>query len=376
MRMSPESSVRPRLVVLFGVMVGVVVLSGIGYAMLLNTVRGIDYRLARFEAIGSSSTTTIITPEITPPVSPANGQRLPAVLRQGRVSPSLPLFFKQKAGEASRRTAHEAQGSAIALTSDGWLVLSASAITGKKATDVLIGWHGRTLPLTRTLLDTSTGLVFARIDAQDLPAVALLGKTDVTVGQGVWIEDASGGYTASMLVGFTTMPDVALFTSDVWNTRMRLDRQDVDGSAVWSEDGRLVGVRGTDALVLPSEAIRSALASILSRGDVRRPFLGVQYIDLADTYANELSLIPRGARVQGDKRTPAVNATSPAKAVLREGDVIERVERDVLDTHWSLAERLFEYQPGTTLVMGIQRDGSPLEVRVRIGERVTSEVLP
>ena len=125
--------------------------------------------------------------------------------------------------------------------------------------------------------------------------------------------------------------------------------------------------------------MRSALTSLLNRGEIRRPTLGVRYVDVSETYSRvtDRAMPQKGALLRAEKRgaLPAVAATSPAKNVLREGDVIERIDRDILDGTWTLAERVLEYLPGASVTIGGIREGKPFEARVTFGEARTSEIL-
>jgi S1-C subfamily serine protease len=161
-------------------------------------------------------------------------------------------------------------------------------------------------------------------------------------------------------------------SSDTWNKRFFLSGLRSTSAAVWDERGRLVGVALDDEALLPAEALRTALTSILAKGDIRRPSLGVTYVDTAYTYTAQEGAPVRGAIVSLDKKLPA---NAPVRQWLRDGDVIERIERDVLDANWSLAERLAEYQATATVTVAGQRQGVPFEVRATLAERVTSEVL-
>ncbi len=319
----------------------------------------------------AATSTTPTTPEvITPTASVSRAYSLPEALRGGRVSPSLPIFKKDpKDGE--RLHVLQADASAIALTNDGWVVFPASMLPSKKLSDIRVGWRGKLYTPTQGLVDTSTGMIFARLPVQDLPITALTTKADTEIGQGVWIEERGGGYTASYLQRIDTEDGGAVVSSDTWNKRFVIAGVHEASTAVWDERGRLLGIATAEG-VLPAEALRFALASILARGDIRRPSLGVSYIDTAYLYHAQDGSPVRGVIVQLDKKAAS---SSAAREWLRDGDVIERVERDVLDANWSLAERLAEYQPTATITLVGQRSGAPLEVRIPLIERVTSEAL-
>lgn len=348
----------------------------VSQGVVLRSLNAFQQRLAfaeeRLRSQDFTTSTAPIVPEVvTPAVSLNRVYSLPEALRGGRVSPTLPLF-KKEARDPDRVSLDQVDGFAIALTNDGWIALPATVLPSKKLSDVRIGWRGKLYSPTQGMVDTATGVAFVRIPAQDLPIAALTTKADIAIGQGVWIEDRRGGYSVSSLERIDQEVGGLVVSSDTWNKRFFLSGLRSTSAAVWDERGRLVGVTLDEGMLLPAEALRTALTSILAKGDIRRPSLGVTYVDTAYTYTAQEGAPVRGAIVSLDKKLPA---NAPVRQWLRDGDVIERIERDVLDANWSLAERLAEYQSTATVMLAGQRQGVPFEVRVPLTERVTSEVL-
>lgn len=307
---------------------------------------------------------------------------LPPALRVGRASPTLAVFRLDARAADELVFSYESSAPAIALTADGWLVTHGGGIVSSRIQEMAIGWKGRLYQPERVIRDTSTGLLYVKIAATDLPAAALASRVDVELGAPVWLESSAQQYSPNVLVrlGMATGSQVT-FSSDQWNRRYVLaNPSTVSFASVWNERGQLVGCAdGSRGEVLPADAIRGALTSLLSRGEIRRPSLGVRYVDVGDTYTRQIErTIPqKGALLRADKRDslPAVSPSSPAKHLLREGDVIERIDRDILDGTWTLAERVLEYVPGATVLVAGTRQGKPFEARITFGEIVTSEVV-
>lgn len=307
---------------------------------------------------------------------------LPAAFRAGRASPTLPLFKLDSRSKEEFVFAQESSGLAIALTADGWLVTSGAGMTSGRVNELVVGWKGKLYQPERAIRDTSTGLVYLKITGTDLPAAALASRSDVELGEPVWIESVSGQYAPNTLVRFgMATGSQPTFSSDQWNRRYILAYASVHPFAsVWNERGQLVGfAESGKGEVLPADAIRTALSSLLNRGAIHRPSLGVRYVDISETYTREAerATADKGALLRGDKRAtlPAIAATSPAKQVLQEGDVIERIDRDILDGTWTLAERVLEYVPGATVTIAGVRQKQPFEARVTFGDVITSEIL-
>lgn len=95
--------------------------------------------------------------------------------------------------------------------------------------------------------------------------------------------------------------------------------------------GKVVGVNvavagGAEniAFSIPSNVVSSIVTSVAEYGEIRRPYLGVRYIELNERIAtnNELA-VDQGAWLKGGVEGPAILKDSPAmRAGLRENDVI------------------------------------------------------
>ncbi len=103
------------------------------------------------------------------------------------------------------------------------------------------------------------------------------------------------------------------------------------GGPLLNLKGEVVGVNVAVAggaenigFAIPSQMVSSAVASVREHGEIRRPYLGVRYIELSDTVArnNELP-VSYGAWLKGGAEGPAIIKDSPAaRAGLREDDII------------------------------------------------------
>ena len=92
----------------------------------------------------------------------------------------------------------------------------------------------------------------------------------------------------------------------------------------------------------------------------------------ADALPIRGALLVAGAA--GATREPAVTPRSPAaQGGLQAGDVIERVDRDILDGSADLAEILAGYRPDSRVTLVVRRGAQTIDVPVTLGDVVTSE---
>jgi len=305
------------------------------------------------------------------PVSPL----LPPAFVKRR-SPGIGTIYRKPRGTAlEERMLGEdrALGRAVSLTSDGWFVTSAGVVEGLRLSDLVVWDNGTSYSIESGLVDHVTGAVFFHVRATGLSAPAFAQAREASVGAEVWIESKLSGLFPTSVVneGGRLAPNDAV-SSEVASRRLilngktsALDR----GGAVWDPNGSLIGVieskTGEDLRVIPGSAIAGSFASLLSKGDVRHASLGIRAIDLGTARFDGLrdGLPMQGALVR------------VAKAPLKIGDVILRVERDTLDGTIDLGEVLADYQPGATVTLRVLRGTSDSDMSVTLGSIVTSEAV-
>jgi serine protease Do len=141
---------------------------------------------------------------------------------------------------------------------------------------------------------------------------------------------------------------------------------DVDGNAIgvntaiFSPSGGNVGI----AFDIPADTVKAVVAQLKDRGAVTRGWIGVQIqpvtAELADSLGTKTA---RGALVADPQ------SGSPAqKAGIRAGDVIISVNGDPVDDARALARRIGSLAPGTSVRLGVIRNGREDTVTLILGE--------
>lgn len=349
------------------------------------------YRLggADFSSQGQASSTdsgvTVIPVDRTPQAA-----LIPTPFEGRRSSSVAGVYVARTRTASSLLTDEDLVTQAVAVTSDGWFVVPAAALEGVRLADVLVWHEGLTSAVTKAVEDTFGGVVFLKTTLTGTSAPAFARGNDVTAGLAAWLERranqfepvgiAALGAPAQTLVGVSSETVhrrgvlVGPFTAE-----------GDQGAPVWSANGALVGLIVSDAgeslQYLPSSAWADSLASLLATGEIHHASLGVRTVDLAwarvvRTGADALPI--RGALLvagaAGATREPAVTPRSPAaQGGLQAGDVIERVDRDILDGSADLAEILAGYRPDSRVTLVVRRGAQTIDVPVTLGDVVTSE---
>lgn len=342
-------------------------------------------------AVGRPVAPTGTTPESAFTVVPIDRRAqepiVPPAFANRRSSPVASAYRRaaRKAGEEPLLTEDRLLGQAVAVTSDGWFAMPRPVMDGLEPMDIVL-WHaGRAATATRAINDRLSGVVFLKTDLDNLPAPALARLHDVSAGLPVWIERRASRFEPEIVVALSDPAEDLNGSSSETVTRRTLVTGTASagdgGSPAWSTNGSLLGLvsslPGEPLRMIPVTAWAQSLQSVLSDGVARHAYLGVRSVDLTDVrLETPVSVGNRGAWLRDDARSkkPAVERTSPASAAgLKTGDVIQTIDRDILDGSADLAELLAGYKPGSKVTLTVLRGTDVIEIPVVLGSVVTSE---
>ncbi len=362
-----------------------------GWLVFAQAVRPELDRLERtIESWPATGTRPIVTPEpetLTIEVIPFESRPLapayPAAFAERRASGVLTLVRRVRTTPGEPVAPEREFGSAVAVTSDGWLVTTDAAFEDVRLADLGVIVSGRVLPIERGIRDASTGVVYLKAAASGLPTAGFVRSADVVAGAPVWVESRPRQLAPEIVLAVRARPSADPISSEVAARRFLVSgaTEGHPGSAVWDGAGRLVGLLESEDggawRVIPAGPVASGLSQLLATGEIRRPVLGVRALDLAALSfdAATATLPTLGAWLRADRKLglPAVAPRGPSAGLLQEDDVIERLERDILDGTADLGERLFDFRPGASVNISGRRNGTAFQTQVTLGSDVTSE---
>lgn len=299
------------------------------------------------------------------------------------------IFLKKSAGSDALSQAYlpsELKGQGIILTSDGWILTVQESVKNLKANQLAIIFDQKSYEVDKLIVDAVSGGVFihavktdnrnwpaAKIDNQ--PAYWLAGQSGLVVSQ-------SGEVITANLKNLTYQPITVannlIQSSDSFSTNLLMKEQltsDYLGAPLINLGGEVIGlVSGVGVkdgtMVMPAWRAVTMIDYLLKENKVRRPFLGVNYLDLSRLAGVKQIANLSGEQLRRGALVHSFAAKSPAAAAgLIKGDVIIKVEDEQINNLQNLTDLAQEYKVGSKIKLLILRDGVDKEIEVTLGEQ-------
>ncbi|MBE0711544.1 MAG: PDZ domain-containing protein [Candidatus Aminicenantes bacterium] len=275
----------------------------------------------------------------------------------------------------------------VVIEKGGYIVTTA-LISPREGKITITTSEGKNIDAEFLGFDTETQLALLRAKDAGLPALALGKAADLAPGSWVCVVGVSPERTATVTQGIVSSVAEDKLRLNVWVT------PGSSGGPVVDADGRMVGLlRGIYmdekpvvfqfrdreqsgsgvvfssraeapssgmALAVPVDIVKDISAQIKEKGKVERGWLGVGI----------------GQNEKGQTQIGAIDPDSPAElAKLQAGDIVLKIgDRDVSSPE-VLAAEIRKKKPGQDVTLKIDRDGKPLNVKVKLGEMAENEAL-
>ncbi|MGG3892851.1 S1C family serine protease [Geobacillus stearothermophilus] len=300
-------------------------------------------------------------------------------------------FFSDQAQDTEAGT-----GSGVIFKKEGnaaYIVTNNHVIEGANKVEVALP-NGKKVKADIVGADALTDLAVLKIPAEGVTKVASFGDSSkVKIGEPVAAIgnplglDLSRTVTEGIVSGKRTMPvstSAGDWEIDVIQTDAAINPGN-SGGALINSAGQVIGINsmkiaetGVEGLgfAIPSENVKPIVEQLMKDGKIKRPYLGVQLVDVADlsddVRTNELKLpsnITSGAAVT------SVEPFSPAaEAGLKSKDVIVAINGDKIDSVSALRKYLYtKTAVGDRIKLTIYRDGFETTVSVTLKARDSSQ---
>ncbi len=316
-------------------------------------------------------------PVVPIPGAPGSFADLVQQVEQGVVS----LYTTQVADDpvaAMRGEVGSSLGTGFIVDDQGYILTNFHVVEG--ASDVRVKLHdNREFQATLVGGDPATDLALVRISAFEGIRPIPLGDSDsARVGDWVVAIGNPFGLSASVTAGIISAKqrrDVVTGGGNIFADFLQTDTSINPGNSggpLINMAGQVVGIntainaKGQGiGFSIPINLAKKIATQLQSSGHVEHAWLGVQLADLDPNLAMQLRLPePKGAVVANVVLGGPADASSVQRL-----DVVTSFEGRPIECSADLRIETGTSKPGTTVNLGIVRDGSPMSVAVTLGSR-------
>jgi serine protease Do len=304
------------------------------------------------------------------------------VARQQPVDPFELFFGRHYRGQNLGQQKVTSLGSGVIVSKEGHIVTNNHVVDGMDEVTVQLS-DGREAKARIVGTDAQIDVAVLKIDLANITPLLLGDSDNVRVGQIVLAIGNPFGLEESVSQGIISAKDrravndssVEFFQTDTainpGNSGGPLVniRGEVIGinTAIYSESGGNQGI----GFAIPSNVVKRAMTSIISKGRVVHGYLGVGIQPVTQDIADQFRLeSARGALI-----TDVVPGSPAEKAGLVRGDVVRKINGNDIKDSVSLVNRISETDVGTSLTLGLIRDGNPKEVVVQVAEQPANALI-
>ena len=276
-----------------------------------------------------------------------------------------------------------ASGSGFIISADGYILTNFHVIENSDSISVAL-FNGESYAAELIGYDESNDIAVLKIEAEDLAPVILGDSDNLNVGDSVVaIGNPLGELTFSLTAGTVSAKDREVtfsnhVTMDLLQTDCAINSGN-SGGALFNMYGEVIGVTNAKysgssgsgstidniGFAIPLNSIRSIVESIIEKGYVSKPYIGVSVSDVNEAYL--IYGLPRGAAVQ------TVTENGPAaEAGLQIGDIVTAVNGKEITGGNELIDIVSQSNVGDELKLTVYRKGNTTDITVTVGEQIQS----
>jgi S1-C subfamily serine protease len=272
----------------------------------------------------------------------------------------------------------QGSGSGVIIRADGVVLTNAHVVGNARQVEIGLA-TGQTLTGRVLGRDPSIDIAVVDVEGADLPAAPLgnsdaleVGQTAIAIGNPLDLErtvtrgivSALNRTAAEFNLDELIQTDAAINPGNSGGPLLD-SRGRVIGinTAILRSAGRGVGAEGL-GFAVPINLASDVARQILATGRVTRAFIGISYLDVTAELAREFQL-----PVQGGIILRAVGPGTPAaRAGLRPGDIVTRMDDTPINSGGDLRRAIRERAPGDEVTIRGARPDGPFTVRLRLSQ--------
>jgi serine protease Do len=297
----------------------------------------------------------------------------------------IPEPFRHFFGPGMRMFPHMQQGpqiehvggSGVIISPDGYIVTNNHVVDG--AVDIHVTMSNRKIMAAKLIgRDPLTDLAVIKIDGHDLPNAPLGDSTKLRPGQTVLAFGNPFGFQFTVTRGIISALNRP--NPDLENRRkpggfIQTDaaiNQGNSGGPLVDVRGEVVGINtflispsgsfSGMGFAIPTQTVRPVVDQIMRTGKVKHGYMGIAIEDVTPENAKFFDV----NNASGALVSQVEDGSPAAKAGLKVGDVITELDGEKVNDSSELQMQVSEKEPGTTIQLGILRNGKSMTIPVTL----------
>jgi serine protease Do len=270
----------------------------------------------------------------------------------------------------------QAVGTGFIVDPSGIIVTNNHVAAGAEKITVTLA-DGRKFPAKLLGADAKTDLAVLQVKAdKPLPYVEFGDTSKVRVGQSVMAVGNPFGLGGTVTTGIVSARGRDIQSGpfdDYIQTDAAINRGN-SGGPLFDMDGKVIGINtaifsptgGSIGLgfAIPASLAQPVVTQLKEHGRVERGLLGVQIQSVTDEIASSLSL----GSASGAMVAQVEPDSAAMKAGIRSGDIIKSVDGKSIATIRDLTRTIGAAEPGSTVKIGLVRDGKEMSLPAKLGD--------
>ena len=261
-------------------------------------------------------------------------------------------------------------GLAVILTSDGWLLTTKDIINRKDLVLEILTSEKKRFPVKKIVFDDLAGVVFLKIEGKDLPVVKFADQESQILGKNLLVFNKFSDLDLVQISQprFSPIKEKKDFikSTEKFSDFLKINKElneSFHGSPVFDLEGSFLGFVQQKNQIIPLSHFRSIFESVFKNEKIRRPFFGLEYIELEDILVSSSDL----EKVKNGVFVYTLKEKSPAfLAGLKNSDLILKVNEITLDEKKNLTEIIQEHKPNQEIEFLILREGKEIILKAKL----------
>tara|TARA_R100001143_G_scaffold52481_2_gene47682 strand:+ start:51560 stop:53044 length:1485 start_codon:yes stop_codon:yes gene_type:complete len=290
------------------------------------------------------------------------------------------FFFDDPRFNQEREFQRSGLGSGVIVSADGYIITNNHVIDGADEIRVIL-YGGDELDAEIVGTDPASDIAVLRVDSEELSAISLGNSDEIRIGEMVLAigSPLNQQFAHSVSKGIISASGRSALGLNVYESYIQTDaaiNPGNSGGALVNMDGELIGINTAIAsrsggnqgigFAIPVNMVRSVMEALITDGRVTRGYLGIASGgEVDETMARALGL----ERARGFVIGEVLTDTPAEKAGLMSGDVILSLNGQQVTSYRDFSLEIGNTSPGSTITLGIFRDGERKSVEVELAER-------